>query len=252
MKVVVIGGTGLVGSKVVAGLQAHGHDAVAASLQTGTNTITGEGLREAVAGAEVLVDVSNSPSFADEDVMRFFTTATGNLVAAAKEAGTGHYMALSVVGADRLPDSGYLRAKVAQEKLIAESGIPHTVVRATQFYEFLAAIAQAATVDGRVHLPPAPFQPMASDDVAVAVARAAVGAPVNGVQEIGGPQRVRMIDLVTEAMRRAGDEREVVVDEHARYFGTELADDSLVPGPAAQLSGTTYLEWAEAATAAAR
>lgn len=244
MKVVVIGGTGLIGSKVVEKLNALGHDASAAAPQTGCNTLTNEGVADAVAGAEVLIDVSNSPSFADDDVMNFFVTSTNNLVAAATAAGIRHYVALSVVGDDRLPDSGYLRAKVAQENLIAESRIPYSIVRATQFFEFATAIANASTVDGKVRLPPVQFQPMASDDVASAVTRAAAGAPVGGVTETGGPEQVRMDEFIATAMARAGDDREVVPDEHAKYFGTELADASLVPGPDATLGTTTYAEWA--------
>jgi uncharacterized protein YbjT (DUF2867 family) len=249
MKVVVIGGTGLIGSKVVEKLNAHGHDAIPAAPQTGCNTITNEGVADAVTGMDVVIDVSNSPSFADDDVMSFFATSTGNLINAAKQAGVGHYVALSVVGSDRLPESGYLRAKVAQEKLIAESGIPHSVVRATQFFEFGKAIADAATIDGQVHLPPAYFQPMAADDVAAAVARAAVGEPVNGVVETGGPEKVRMSEFVVAALERVGDPRVVVSDPHAKYFGTELTDDSLVPGPDAQLGTTTYADWVAARSA---
>ncbi|QIG42047.1 SDR family oxidoreductase [Nocardioides anomalus] len=246
MKVVVIGGTGLIGSQVVEKLNAHGHEAIAASLQTGVNTLTGEGLTAALEGAEALLDVSNSPSFADEDVMRFFTNATTNLVAAARSAGVRHYVALSVVGCDRLPASGYLRAKVAQERLIAESGLPFTIVRATQFFEFLGAIAESSANDATVHLSPGRFQPIAAADVSTLVAETVVAPPVAGVVELGGPEPFRMSDLVTEALRAAGDIREVVVDEHAEYFGTELVDDSLVPGPEARLGSTTYAAWAAA------
>ncbi|GAA4718289.1 SDR family oxidoreductase [Nocardioides conyzicola] len=246
MKVVVIGGTGLIGSKVVEKLNAHGHDAAPASPQTGCNTITNEGVDDAVAGAGVIIDVSNSPSFADDDVMSFFTTATTNLIAAAKKAGVGHYVALSVVGCDRLPDSGYLRAKVAQEKLIADSGLEYCIVRATQFFEFGKSIADGATVDGKVHLPPVHYQPIASDDVATAVARTAVGDPVNGVIETGGPEPVRMDEFIAAGLKRVGDPREVVSDPHATYFGTELTDESLVPGPGAQLGTTTYADWVAA------
>ncbi|HEY9290262.1 MAG TPA: SDR family oxidoreductase [Microlunatus sp.] len=243
MKIVVIGGTGRIGSKLIEKLNAHGHDATAASPQTGCNTLTGEGVDAAVTGAEVLVDVSNSPSFADDDVMNFFVTATNNLVAAAKPAGVGHYVALSVVGNDRLPDSGYLRAKAAQEKLIKESGIPYTIVRATQFYEFTTAIADESMIDGKLHLPPVHYQPMAADDVSTAVARAAAGAPINGVQETGGPERVRMDEFISAALKHDGDIRELVSDPHAKYFGTELAEDSLVPGPDAVLGATSYADW---------
>jgi uncharacterized protein YbjT (DUF2867 family) len=243
MKFVVIGGTGLIGSKLVAKLNAQGHDALPAGLETGTNSVTNEGVAAAVTGAEVLVDVSNSPSFADADVMDFFTTSTGNLLAAAKASGVRHYVALSIVGCDRLPDGGYLRAKVAQERLISESGIPFTIVRATQFFEFLVGIANASTTDGRVHLAPVHFQPMAADDVSTALAEVSVGHPRGGVREIGGPQRCRMDQLIPAALASAGDSREVVVDEHATYFGTELEDGSLVPGPDAVLAATTYDAW---------
>jgi uncharacterized protein YbjT (DUF2867 family) len=243
MKIVVIGGNGRVGSKIVEKLVEHGHDAVAADLKTGVNTLTGEGLAEALDGADVVVDVSNSPSFEDAAVLEFFRTSTGNILAAEKAGGVGHHVALSVVGADRLPESGYLRAKVAQEKLIVASGLPYTIVRATQFFEFTSAIADGATVDGTVHLPPVHYQPMAAEDVSSAVARATIGTPVNGVQEIGGPERVRMDEFIGAALAMAGDSREIVVDEHATYFGTELEDDSLVPGPNALLGTTTYDEW---------
>lgn len=243
MKVVVIGGTGLIGSKVVEKLNAHGHEASAAAPQTGCNTITNEGVAEAVAGADVIVDVSNSPSFADDDVLNFFTTSTQNLVAAAKKANVGHYVALSVVGCDRLPESGYLRAKVAQEKLITESGIPFSIVRATQFFEFAKGIADSATVDGQVHLPTAYFQPMAAEDVATAVARQSVSQPTGGVVEIGGPEKVRMSDFIAAGLQRVGDSRQVLPDPHAKYFGTEVTDESLVPGPDAQLGTTTYADW---------
>ncbi|MDF1602032.1 SDR family oxidoreductase [Nocardioides sp. YIM 152315] len=243
MKVVVIGGTGLIGSKVVENLNAHGHEAKAASLQTGVNTITGEGLDQALADAQVVVDVSNSPSFEAEAVMNFFTTATTNLAAAARSAGVQHLVALSVVGADRLPHSDYLRAKVAQEGLIADSGLPYTIVRATQFYEFLHGIADSATADGEVRLPSAYFQPMPADDVADAVCRASTGDPANGIVEVGGPAPVRMSDFVASGLARVGDPRKVIADEHAPYFGTEITDESLVPGPDAVLSTRTYDEW---------
>ncbi|MBM7518632.1 SDR family oxidoreductase [Nocardioides nitrophenolicus] len=246
MRVVVIGGTGLIGSKVVEKMRAHGHDAVAAAPQTGCNTITNEGVAEAVAGADVLVDVSNSPSFADQDVLDFFTTSTTNLLAAAKDAGVANYVALSVVGCDRLPESGYLRAKVAQEKLITESGVAFSIVRATQFFEFAKAIADSATVDGQVHLPTAYFQPMAAEDVATAVARHAAGEATKGVMEIGGPEKVRMSDFIAAGLKRVGDSRQVVPDAGARYFGTTLTDESLVPGPGSQVGTTTYADWVAA------
>ena len=245
MKIVVIGGTGLIGSKVVDLLGGHGHEAVPAAPQTGVNTLTGEGLDDALAGADVVVDVSNSPSFADDDVMSFFVTATTNILAAEKRAGVQHHVALSVVGTADLPDSGYLRAKAAQESLIRDSGVPYSIVHATQFFEFTSAIADASMVDGKLHLAPVHYQPIASGDVASVVARVAAGSPLNEILEIGGPDRVRMDEFIPEALARAGDVREVVSDEHATYFGTELADDSLVPGPDAELGSITYEAWAK-------
>jgi uncharacterized protein YbjT (DUF2867 family) len=245
MKVVVIGGTGLIGSKVVQKLNTHGHHAVPAAPQTGVNILTGVGLDDALAGADVVVDVSNSPSFADDDVMNFFVTATTSILDAEKKAGVKHHVALSVVGTGSLPDSGYLRAKAAQEDLIERSGVPYSIVHATQFFEFTRAIADAAMIDGKLHLAPVHYQPIASDDVASAVSRAAVGAPLNGMTEIGGPERVRMDEFIPAALATSGDARDVVVDEHATYFGTELADDSLVPGPDAELGSITYEAWAK-------
>jgi uncharacterized protein YbjT (DUF2867 family) len=245
MKVVVIGGTGLIGSKLIEKLSAHGHDAVPAAPQTGVNTLTGEGLADALAGADVVVDVSNSPSFADDDVMRFFVTSTSNLLKAEQDAGVKHHVALSVVGTGTLPDSGYLRAKAAQEDLIKQSGVPYSIVRATQFFEFTKAIADASTIDGKLHLAPVHYQPMASDDVASAVGRAAVGAPLNGVKEIGGPEKVRMDQFIAAVLAQTDDTRNLVVDEHARYFGTELTNESLVPGPGAELGSISYEVWAK-------
>jgi uncharacterized protein YbjT (DUF2867 family) len=245
MRIVVIGGTGLIGSKVVERLTAHGHDAVPAAPQTGVNTLTGDGLDEALAGAEVLVDVSNSPSFADDDVMSFFVTSTTNLLEAEKKAGVQHHVALSVVGTGTLPESGYLRAKAAQEDLIRKSGVPYSIVHATQFFEFTRAIADASMVDGKLHLAPVHYQPISSDDVASVVARVAADAPLNATKEIGGPERVRMDEFIAAALARSDDVRELVVDEHARYFGTELSDDSLVPGPDAELGSITYETWAK-------
>ena len=245
MKVVVIGGTGLIGSKVVEKLNAHGHEAVPAAPQTGVNTLTGDGLDEALTGADVVVDLSNSPSFADDDVMNFFTTATTNILEAEKKAGVEHHVALSVVGTEALPDSGYLRAKAAQEALIKRSGIPFSIVHATQFFEFTRAIADGSMIDGKLHLAPVHYQPIASDDVASAVARVTIGEPLNGTKEIGGPERVRMDEFIPAALAQAGDVRDVVSDEHAKYFGTELADDSLVPGPDAELGSITYEAWAK-------
>lgn len=245
MKVVVIGGTGLIGSKVVEKLNAHGHHAVPAAPQTGINILTGEGLDHALFGADVVVDVSNSPSFADEDVMDFFVTATTKILDAEKKAGVEHHVALSVVGTGTLPDSGYLRAKAAQEDIIRQSGIPYSIVHATQFFEFTRAIADASMIAGKLHLPPVHYQPIASDDVASAVSRAALGAPQNRTTEIGGPERVRMDQFIPAALAESGDKRGVVVDEHATYFGTELADDSLLPGAGAELGTTTYETWAK-------
>ena len=249
MKVVVIGGSGLIGSKVIKLLGEHGHEAVPASPQSGVNTITGEGLDEAFAGADVVVDVSNSPSFADDDVMEFFTTSTRNQLEAEKKAGVKHHVALSIVGADRAPDSGYLRAKIAQEELIKGSGVPYSVVRATQFFEFGKAIADSATVGDEVHLPPAGFQPIASDDVAKAVSRTAAGAPLNGTREIAGPTRYHFDEFIAGGLARVGDPRRVVSDPQAPYFGQVLRDDTIVPvGDGAELGTITYDEWVELQT----
>jgi uncharacterized protein YbjT (DUF2867 family) len=244
MKVVVIGGTGLIGSKVVEKLNAHGHEAVPASPDSGVNTLTGEGLAEVLVGASVVVDVSNSPSFADDDVMSFFTTSTGNLLAAEKAAGVTHHVALSVVGSEKVPDSGYLRAKVAQERLIKESGLAYSLVRATQFFEFAGAIADAATVDDVVHIAPVWFQPVAAEDVASMVARTAAGQPLDGIVEIGGPDRIRFDEFIRGVLAERGDERDVVADPQARYFGAVLADEDLVPGPGATVAETSYADWA--------
>jgi uncharacterized protein YbjT (DUF2867 family) len=249
MKIVVIGGTGLIGSKVVEHLIDHGHEAIAASPNSGVNTITGEGLADVLVGANVVVDVSNSPSFADADVLEFFTTSTTNLLAAEREAGVTHHVALSVVGADRLPDSGYLRAKVAQEKLIEESGIPYSIVRAHQFYEFVGRIADAATVDGVAHMSTGLMQPIAAVDVSATVARVAAGDPINGMLEIGGPERIGMDELIRTGLAAKGDTRTVVSDPDAQYFGTRLAGDELAPGPDAQLSTTTFADWLAAQSA---
>jgi uncharacterized protein YbjT (DUF2867 family) len=243
MKIVVIGGHGRIGSKVVERLDEHGHDAVAADLGTGVNTLTGQGLAEAFDGADVVVDVSNSPSFEDAAVLEFFRTSTGNILAAEKTAGVGHHVALSVVGADRLPDSGYLRAKVAQEQLIEDSSIPYSIVRATQFFEFVEAIADAATEGDTVRLPTALIQPMAADDVARAVARVTVGTPVNGIVEIGGPEPFRFDKLISYGLSVRNDPRQVIADPDARYFGTTLADTSLLPGEGAQLAETRFEDW---------
>lgn len=243
MKVVVIGGTGLVGSKVVARLNEHGHDAVAAAPDTGVNTITGEGLTEALQGADVVVDVSNSPSFEDRAVLEFFETSTRNLLAAEAEAGVKHHVALSVVGTPRLQESGYFRGKAAQEKLITESQIPYTIVHATQFFEFVKAIAGAATDGNTVRLAPVLIQPMASDDVAKAVARTAVSEPANGVLEYAGPEEFRLDDLVRRALTARKDPREVVADGSAKYFNADLGERTLLPEPGAYKFETRFDDW---------
>lgn len=239
MKIVIIGGTGLIGSKVVQQLREHGHEAVPASPDTGVNTLTGEGLDQALAGAEVVIDVSNSPSFEDAAVLDFFRTSTGNVLAAERKAGVRHHVALSVVGADRMEESGYMRAKAAQEELIRASGIPWSIVRATQFYEFVPRIADGFTVGSEVRVPPVLFQPMAADDVARAVARASVGEPANGIVEVGGPQQFRFDELIRRALAARQDPRQVVADPAARYFGAVLAERTLVPGDGARLGEVT-------------
>jgi len=243
MKIVIIGGTGLIGSKVVTMLGAHGHEAVPASPNSGVNTLTGAGLAEVLTGAQVVIDVSNSPSFEDTAVMEFFTTSTRNLLAAEKTAGVTHHVALSVVGTDRLPDSGYFRAKVAQENLIKESGLPYSIVHATQFFEFVKSIAAAATDGDTVRLSHALIQPIAADDVATAVARTAVGAPLNGTLEIAGPVQLGLDDLVRTGLALRGDPREVVADADAPYFGAILQERTLIPGPDATLFETTFEQW---------
>ena len=229
MKIVVIGGTGLIGTKLVARLRQKGHEVLAASPASGVNTITGEGLAEALAGAQIVVDLANSPSFEDNAVLKFFETSGRNLLAAEAAAGVGHHVALSVVGSDRLPDSGYLRAKMAQENLIKASGIPYTILRSTQFFEFVGGIAQSATDGQTVRLSPALLQPIMSDDVADAMADATLGAPVNGTIEIAGPDKVPLDELVRRFLRAKQDPRNVIADIHARYFGAELDDRSLTP-----------------------
>jgi uncharacterized protein YbjT (DUF2867 family) len=243
MKIVVIGGTGLIGSQVVRRLSEHGHEAVAASPGSGVNTITGEGLKEVLQGAQVVVDVSNSPSFADDDVLAFFRTATGNLVEAAGTAGVGHYVALSVVGSDRLPEAGYLRAKVVQEDLIKRSGIPFSLVRATQFFEFVGGIADSAVQGTTVRLPAAGVQPIAAADVAAVVARTAAGEPLGGTVEIAGPEVFGMDEWVRTGLAFRGDPRAVVTDDEARYFGAKPGKDGLLPGPGAQLAETRFTDW---------
>jgi uncharacterized protein YbjT (DUF2867 family) len=243
VKVVVIGGTGLIGSKLVAKLGAHGHEAVPAAPNTGVNTLTGEGLAKVLDGAATVVDVSNSPSFADDAVLEFFRTSTTNLLGYSAKAGVGHYVALSVVGTERLTESGYFRAKMVQEQLIRESDQPFSIVRATQFFEFVKAIADLSTIDGEVHLPPVLIQPMAAADVAAAVGRVTAGEPLNGIREVGGPEQFRLDELVRRDLAATGDPREVVVDEQARYSGARLSERTLVPGPDAQLGEITFDMW---------
>lgn len=242
MKIVVVGGTGLIGSKVVEILGQHGHEVVAAAPNTGVNTVTGVGLAEALEGADVVVDVANSPSFEDRAAMDFFQTAGRNLAAAEAKAGVRHHVALSVVGTERLLDSGYFRAKLAQEELIEASPIPYTLIRATQFFEFLRGIAGSATDGGKVRLPQAPFQPMAAQDVAAAVAEAALAPPVNGMIEIAGPDAFPIDELVARVLEFDKDPRQVIADPDASYFGVMVNDGSLMPGPAPRL-GTTSFDW---------
>ena len=228
MKIVVIGGTGILGSKVVQKLRDSGHDAVPASPRTGVNTLTGEGLAEVLTGAGVVVDVSNSPSFDDDPVMDFFTKSTTNLLAAAKAAGVGHYVAVSIVGADQLPESGYLRAKVAQEKLITEAAIPYSIVRATQFAEFTEAITSSMTVGDEVRVPNALIQPIAAEELAVEVARVTAGEPVGGIVIVGGPEKITFEQMARAVLARQGGVKTVVVDPQVGYFGTPLSMNSLV------------------------
>ncbi|MFZ6178517.1 SDR family oxidoreductase [Nannocystis pusilla] len=243
MKIVVIGGTGLIGSKLVHLLRQRGHEAVAASPASGVNTVTGEGLAAALAGADIVVDVANSPSFADKAVLEFFTASGRNLLAAEAAAGVKHHVALSVVGTDRLAESGYFRGKIAQEQLIRGAAVPYTIVRSTQFFEFLGGIVQSGADGDVVRLSPAFVQPIASDDVALAMADFTLGEPVGGVVEIAGPERVRLPELVRRWLAATQDPREVVADPGARYFGARLEDDTLVPGPGARLGAVTFEAW---------
>jgi uncharacterized protein YbjT (DUF2867 family) len=243
MKIVVIGGSGLIGSKLVANLDEHGHEAVAASPDSGVNTLTGDGLAKALDGAAVVVDVSNSPSFEDAAVMEFFETSTRNVLAAEAAAGVGHHVALSVVGTERLSESGYFRAKIAQEKLIRDSSIPYSIVHATQFFEFVKSIAAAATDGDTVRLAPVLIQPMAADDVARAVAQVSVSSPVNGIVEVAGPEQFRLDELIRRGLSARDDPREVIADPHARYFDAELAERTLLPGDGARLGATRFEDW---------
>jgi uncharacterized protein YbjT (DUF2867 family) len=243
MKIVVIGGSGLIGTKLVNTLRDSGQEALAASPTSGVNALTGVGLSAALEEADVVVDVTNSPSFEDAAVLNFFETSTRNLLRAEADAGVGHHVALSVVGADRLPDSGYMRAKVAQEALIRSAQVPYTIVRATQFFEFLGAIAGSSTTGDAVCLPPARMQPIAADDVAAALAEVAVGTPVNGIVEVAGPEALPMDALVRRFLRAHQDTRQVVADVHARYFGAELNDQSLTPGDNPRIGPTRLEDW---------
>lgn len=243
MRITVFGATGQIGSQVVERLNDAGHQTVAVSRRSGADVLTGEGVAEALSDTDVLVDVTNSPSFDDDPVMEFFSTATKNLVDAAKAAQVGHYVALSIVGCDGLPDSGYMRAKVVQERIITESGLPYTIVRATQFHEFAEAITASLTLAGEVRVPDALIQPIAAADVAADVARAAQAEPVNGVINLGGPEKLRFADLARLVLAHNGDTTPVVIDPSASYFGTRVGESSLVTGGAAVLAGTRFASW---------
>jgi uncharacterized protein YbjT (DUF2867 family) len=243
MKIVVIGGSGLIGSKLVTKLRERGHEALAASPGSGVNTLTGQGLAAAVEGAAVVVDVSNSPSFEDAAVLEFFETSTRNLLAAESAAGVGHHVVLSVVGNERLPDSGYLRAKLAQEKLIEHSSVPYSIVHATQFFEFVGRIADEATSGNTVRLAHVLIQPMAAEDVASALADVTVRRPVNGLIEVAGPEQFRLDELIRNTLRERHDPREVITDPHAPYYGAELHERSLVPAAGARLAETRFHDW---------
>ena len=249
MKIVVIGGSGLIGSKLVKKLREEGHEAVAASPNSGVNSVTGEGLAEVLKGASVVVDVSNAPSWEDKAVMEFFTTSTRNLLTYEAAAGVGHHVALSVVGTERLLESGYFRAKIAQENLIKASSIPYSIVRATQFFEFVKGIADLSTDGNKVRLPSALIQPMAADDVAGAVGRIAVGPPVNGTVEVGGPEQFRLDELVRRDLVARKDPREVVADPHARYYGIKVSERTLVPDNNARLGEIRFETWLTQAAA---
>jgi uncharacterized protein YbjT (DUF2867 family) len=243
MKIIVIGGTGLIGSKLVPKLREHGHEAIAASPNSGVNSVTGEGLEGALKGASVVVDVSNAPSWEDTAVMKFFETSTRNLLTQEAAAGVRHHVALSVVGSERMPDSGYFRAKVAQENLIKSSSIPYSIVRATQFFEFVKGIADFSTDGNTIRLPTALIQPMAADDVASAVGQVAMGSPVNGTVEVGGPEQFGLDELIRRALASWKDPREVIADPHAFYYGAAVSEKTLVPGKDARLGQTRFETW---------
>ncbi len=243
MKIVVIGGTGLIGSKLVEKLGNDGQEALAAAPNTGVNTLTGEGLAEALEGAQVVVDVANAPAWSDAEVLDFFQTSTGNLLAAEAAAGVGHHVALSVVGAERLTESGYMRAKVAQEDLVKAGPIPYTIVRATQFFEFIGRIADSGADGDTIRLSPALVQPEAAADVSSTLADVAVGAPLNDTVELAGPEAVRLDELAQRFLKANGDSRQVTADVHARYFGAELDDNSLTPGDDARIAPTHFEDW---------
>jgi uncharacterized protein YbjT (DUF2867 family) len=250
MKIVVIGGSGLIGTKLVGKLRQRGHDVIAASPSTGVNSITGEGLAAALVGAQVDVDVANAPSWEDKAVLEFFETSGRNILAAEAAAGVGHHVALSVVGTERLQESGYFRAKLAQEKLIQGSKVPYTIVRATQFFEFVGGIADFSTAEGTVRLPPALFQPIAAEDVAGALADAALAAPVNGIVEVAGPEALPIDEAVRRYLRFHEDKRQVTADARAPYFGIQVTDQSLTPGSSPRLGRTTFDAWLKQSAAA--
>ena len=243
MKIIIIGGTGLIGTRVVAKLREQGHEAIAASPNTGVNSITGEGLAEAMKGASVVVDASNAPAWEDEAVMKFFKTSTQNLLAQEAAAGVKHHVALSVVGSERMLESGYFRAKIAQEDLIKASTIPYSIVRATQFFEFVKGIADVSAKGNQVKLPPVLIQPMSADDVAAAVAEVAVNKPANGMLEIGGPEKFRLDEFVRKGLVANNDPREVVADPQARYYGITVTERTLIPENSAKLGKTRFADW---------
>ena len=243
MKIVVVGGTGRLGSQVVAELQRRGHDVAAAAPSTGFDTISGAGVAEGLAGADVVVDVSNAPSFEAAAVLEFFQASTSTLLAAERTAGTGHHVVLSIVGADRAPDSGYMRGKVAQERLVADGGVPYTIIRATQFFEFITGIADSATTDGTVRLPSAHLQPVAVSDLAVAVADVVEGSPIDAVVEVAGPEAIGLDELARRVLSATGDPRPVVTDDSVTYFGARLDDATLTPGPSARIAPTRLDDW---------